>query len=36
MMSEIARYPERSDVDENRIWEYYIVGEELQEAKQDE
>lgn len=29
-------YPERSDYAENEIWKYYIVGEELQEVKQDE
>ena len=29
-----ARYPKRSDYTENKLWNFYIVGEELPEQRE--
>lgn len=30
--SEYSRYENKHDIDENRLWEYYIVGQALPET----
>jgi hypothetical protein len=30
--SEYDRYQKRSDIEENRLWDYYIVGKKLPEV----